>query len=308
MKSTIKLYFVLSGLVLFQACTIPGRISSTAPQDINHSVKPGESLAAIASSYGCRDFKELAFANGIPQPYNIHPSQNISIPASICYNIPNNYPSNQTVNDYYTVIKGDNLYGISKMYSISLNDLANWNRLEPPYTLSVGQQLIITSQSLGEQLGSSSERSYIQQPTSLKSRSHKVSRGENLYRISKKYGYSILKIAQWNDLSKPYVLSVGQRLIVSPPGYNSNPSYSPNSGYNFTPSHNSTSGYNTKQYGYDPNPGYNPNYATHHKVMAGETLQNIANRYGLTVENLSAWNGLGGPYSVFVGQILRLTP
>ncbi len=43
-----------------------------------HTVKSGESLYLIAWRYG-RDFKELAVANGIDEPFNIHPGQKISL-------------------------------------------------------------------------------------------------------------------------------------------------------------------------------------------------------------------------------------
>ncbi|MDM8566998.1 LysM peptidoglycan-binding domain-containing protein [Candidatus Halobeggiatoa sp. HSG11] len=326
MKSTIKLYLVLSGLVLFQACTIHGQ----RPQ-INHSVKPGESLATIANFYGCRNHMELASINSIPYPYNVYTSQNVIIPADICNVMPQppqHYP--QSTPDYYTAVKGDNLYNIAKTYSISVGDLATWNRLEPPYTLPIGQQLRVTPPQFnnirqqwppgptitGQRQWSPpvTEQPITRQPARLKPRYHIVTKGENLYRISRKYGYSYQTVAEWNGLSKPYILSIGRKLIVSPPN-NSNYDYPAETstyyeqdyntrGYNASPSYNPnyTTGY------YNPNPGYNVNHATNYIVRPGETLENVANRHGLTVENLSAWNGLGGPYSIHTGQILRLTP
>lgn len=44
----------------------------------SHRVKPGETLYSIAWRYG-RDYRELAVANGIKQPYVLYPGQKISL-------------------------------------------------------------------------------------------------------------------------------------------------------------------------------------------------------------------------------------
>lgn len=45
-----------------------------------------------------------------------------------------------------------------------------------------------------------------------------------------------------------------------------------------------------------------------HKVVAGDTLLGIAQKYGLDVVQLGEWNGLKYPYLILVGQSLRLCP
>ncbi|MDM8564122.1 LysM domain-containing protein [Candidatus Halobeggiatoa sp. HSG11] len=50
-----------------------------------------------------------------------------------------------------------------------------------------------------------------------------------------------------------------------------------------------------------------PNYITYHRVRAGEDLSYIVRQYCLKPEELLAWNGLGGPYHIYPGQILRVT-
>ncbi|HHB93078.1 MAG TPA: LysM peptidoglycan-binding domain-containing protein [Thioploca sp.] len=284
MKSTIKLYFFLSGLILLQACVT--NFGRNVPTDLYHSVQSREDVATISNIYGCRDYIELANINQIPPPYLVYPGQTLRIPTDIC-GIGQAYTTTQpSSTDYYITKRGDTLYSISKTYNVSLTNLTTWNNLEPPFTLLVGQQIRITPPA-GNKFQTVD---YVPPaPRLLKSRSHLVAKGENLYRISKKYGYSVATIAQWNGISKPYILSIGQRLIVSPPN-----SISYNNGYS-----TGTSSYN---------PGYNPNYASYHIVRAGETLQNIARRYGLTTEKLSAWNGLGAPYYIYPDQRLRLAP
>lgn len=43
-------------------------------------------------------------------------------------------------------------------------------------------------------------------------------------------------------------------------------------------------------------------------VVRGDTLYGIAFRHGLDWRDLARWNGLGEPYTIFPGQVLRLVP
>ena len=52
---------------------------------------------------------------------------------------------------------------------------------------------------------------------------HRVERGETLYSIGWIYGHDYRQIAQWNDISPPYILSPGKTLRVVPPsGFDAN--------------------------------------------------------------------------------------
>lgn len=45
----------------------------------------------------------------------------------------------------YTVQGGDTLYGVATKTGVSWQQLADWNRLQPPYSLTVGQQLKLSA-------------------------------------------------------------------------------------------------------------------------------------------------------------------
>ena len=45
-----------------------------------------------------------------------------------------------------------------------------------------------------------------------------------------------------------------------------------------------------------------------HVVQRGETLYGISFRYGLRFQDVAAWNGIGDPYLIDIGQRLRVTP
>ncbi len=45
---------------------------------------------------------------------------------------------------------------------------------------------------------------------------------------------------------------------------------------------------------------------TTYQIKAGETLTDIAERYGLTVEELAALNGISNPNNIQVGQRIKV--
>jgi LysM repeat protein len=44
-----------------------------------------------------------------------------------------------------------------------------------------------------------------------------------------------------------------------------------------------------------------------HVVAAGETLWSVARQYGVSVEDLERWNGIGRPGSLRVGERLTVS-
>jgi murein DD-endopeptidase MepM/ murein hydrolase activator NlpD len=101
---------------------------------------------------------------------------------------------------------------------------------------------------------------------------HVVQRGENLFRIALSYGLTVDELAKLNGITDPGNLQVGQRLLVPVVGG-----------------------------------GATPQPETH-TVQAGETLQGIADLYGVTVEQLAEWNQIADVDSIYVGQVLVVTP
>ena len=115
---------------------------------------------------------------------------------------------------------------------------------------------------------------------------HVVSPGENLYRISLRYGVSVQKLMQANRLANSQSVYVGQRLsipIASPAGNSAVPAVPP------------------------PFVLEDPSVqegATTHAVTAGENLYRISLHYGMNVQALAWANGLNNPHLIYVGQKL----
>lgn len=98
---------------------------------------------------------------------------------------------------------------------------------------------------------------------------HVVQAGENLFRISLRYGTTVKAIMAANNLTSTTIY-VGQRLVI--PG-----SWVPPSGPSFT-----------------------------YVVKRGDTLYAIAWRYGTTVMAIARLNGLVNPNRIYVGQRLQI--
>jgi LysM repeat protein len=103
---------------------------------------------------------------------------------------------------------------------------------------------------------------------------HIVRRGENLYRISLRYGVTMGAIAAANGLTNTNRIYIGQRLTIPISGSSASPPPSTSSGV--------------------------------HVVQRGENLYRIALRYGTTTRALAAVNGIVNTSRIYVGQRLMI--
>lgn len=108
---------------------------------------------------------------------------------------------------------------------------------------------------------------------------HVVQPGENLYRISLRYGVSIAAIQQANNIANRNLIFVGQRLIIPVGGTTPPPS---------------------------PNPPPAPPPSTTYTVKRGDTLGGIARQFGTTIQALAAANNIANPNLIYPGQVLQI--
>lgn len=87
------------------------------------------------------------------------------------------------------VARGDSAYTLSRRYNVPLRDLIEVNRLAPPYTLEIGQRLVL--------------------PTS---RQYIVQKGDTLYGISRMHNVDVSELTRINNLPPPYAVQAGQPL------------------------------------------------------------------------------------------------
>lgn len=194
--------------------------------------------------------------------------------------------------EYYTVIKGDSLWSISKRYNISLDELYAANDLNKNSLLRIGQEIQVPVDGATADVLSVSPDSY--QPTSLNqgTSSYTVQRGDTLSSIAKKYDSSVREIKAVNgkvsDLIRVgetlTVPEVGNEATSAMPGSIGSSPVEPIITNNISP----ISGVRT------------------HTVVAGDFPSTIARQYGMTVEELLEINGVTDPRKLQIGKVLQV--
>ena len=150
-------------------------------------VKKGDSLWSISNKYGL-SVDELKDLNNLS-------SNNLSVGQKLLIK---DTSGSDDLGIYYTVKAGDTLYGIANEYGLSVDELKSMNGLSNN-NLSVGQKLLVSG--TGEVVVGNDYDTYV------------VKSGDNLYAIARKYGISVDKLKDINNLSSN-LLSVGQKLLV----------------------------------------------------------------------------------------------
>ena len=262
--------------------SIPSKVKKGST---SHTVQRGDNISKIAQLYGY-SVDEIAYWNGLEPPYTLLRGRRLRVVpwSSTSSRQIRTTQSSSSGSAYYTVAKGDTLYSFSRRYGYSVSEIAAWNNLSPPYNLSVGQSLRVAP----SRHGSLSTPSYkTQAATQHNTGYHTVVRGETLYSIARNYGYSVSKIAAWNEFFPPYPMSVGQQVRVYPP-----------SGVRLGRAKNFSTGQQAISARQKSN---------YHTVAPGETLYSIAKRYGDAVSQVIHWNHLQPPYTLSVGQRLQVS-
>ncbi len=112
-----------------------------------YTVKPGDSLYGISKSFGV-GIEVLKKVNGL-EGDRIKPKQSLLIPTQGEKRTRTVVKRDSIETEPYVVRKGDHLYGISKRWGLSVEEIKRMNRL-PSATLKIGQVLTLPKSGKGE--------------------------------------------------------------------------------------------------------------------------------------------------------------
>lgn len=91
----------------------------------------------------------------------------------------------------HTVVRGNTVYSISRLYGVPVRSIIEANGLKPPYLLKVGDELRL--------------------PTRQR---HRVAKGDTVYSISRRYGVPMNELMRANAIQPPYTIKIGQELSI----------------------------------------------------------------------------------------------
>ena len=147
-----------------------------------HTVRGGETLAAIASRYGT-DTATIQKDNGLADADHIVAGQRLRVRGE----------PTAAVEVTHVVAKGDTLSGIATSYGVSVADVKRWNKLSSS-TIHPGQKLLL--------LGSRDDWL-----------SYTVRSGDSLSRIARAQGCTVSELKAWNELESS-TIQPGQTLRI----------------------------------------------------------------------------------------------
>lgn len=107
-----------------------------------------------------------------------------------------NAGTNASTETVYIVKSGDTLSDIAKMYGTTYQKLAQYNGIANPNIINVGQKIRIPG------------------TTAITETVYIVKSGDTLSDIAKKYGTTYQKLAQYNGIANPNVISIGQKIRI----------------------------------------------------------------------------------------------
>jgi LysM repeat protein len=334
----IKLFSVISlvMIMLLSGCTeVPMRDAPEQPEvsipvyhkpvvkpdstnEKYHIVRPGESLKRIAAQYQ-QNYKDVACWNNLRAPdYNINSGQRLLIDGPSCNHqtvptataVPTVTPPAATImkpkpkaeKGTHIVQEGEQLFVIARRYGKNYRDIAAWNNIKPPFNVRIGQVLRLTPPKISN-TPVSKPKPIKPKPRHRNPNYHIVLPGDSLSTLARNYRQKITDLAAWNNLRFPYALLIGQKLRITPPA-----------GYSRKVTPAVPSRKVSKPKIVKPKivkPSYNSGFhstSSKYTVKPGETFKSIAKRYGIAVDELADWNGMGPPYTVYPGLTLKLEP
>lgn len=233
---------------------------------IQYTVIAGDTIGSIAASFNVTE-QQLREWNNLPDD-NIFAGQILRVPEGDPTPTPEPFK--------HVVQAGETLTTIAARYGVNFLTLVEVNGIESPDTLAAGTELLIPgvgapAAATGESTAATPASAGDDQ-ASAAFVTHIVQPNETLSTIAADYGVDAAALAAANNLANPNMLRAGQRLVI--PGV-------------------------TERQAIEAR-------GIRHIVKSGESLSQIAQTYGVTIEQIMAVNGLDDPNTIVVGQELLI--
>ncbi|HCJ11690.1 MAG: hypothetical protein A2Y14_03935 [Verrucomicrobia bacterium GWF2_51_19] len=189
-------------------------LASTESQ--THTVQKGDSLWSIAKKNNV-SLDQLLAANNLNKGSTLSVGQTLSIPSKTTYAASNSSSTTTGEGYSYSVQKGDTLSSIAKAAGLSVAAIRSANNLNSS-NIFVDQSLFIpgNADTLKAKLAKMPHRSTQKAtPVALQNGEYVIQSGDTLSLIAKRTGTTVSQLVEWNSISNPARLRVGQHLKVN---------------------------------------------------------------------------------------------
>jgi LysM repeat protein len=243
---------------------------------VEHRIAAGETLSTIASRYGTT-VAAISDMNGIRDRHRIRAGHTLLIPSGAP--VSPTAARTAAVSDRergeqltHTVRRGENLWVIARAYGTTPAAIKSWNGLSSD-RIYQGDRLTVyygttspTAVAAAPTADSESRSPSGPAGDAQESLQYTIQRGDTLTSIASSYGISIGQIRAWNGLRSDRIYP-GQRLTLQVDASRATV---------------------TQTY----------------TVRRGDTLSAIARRFGVTANQLAAWNGISTRTTLYPGNRL----
>lgn len=192
---------------------------------------------------------------------------------------------------YHVVEAGQSFWAIAVAYQITIKDIEVWNNISRDTKLQLGQKLFIPGKdTVGYATPTPVGMIQPATPNADGKIIHVVQSYHTLSTISQAYSVKVDTILSLNGIQEDWPLQIGQELLIYPGNITPSPTPRP-----LTPIEKLTPGADGKYY---------------HVIQSGETLSWVADLYGVTLNDLMAWNSLNSSSILQPNQklLLQVTP
>ncbi len=198
--ATLIRFFIAAMLALVLASSSSRRVLAQSPSGTPYIVQPGDTLARIALLNNLTP-EELARANGIVNPGNLQPGQEIILPPHI---LPAPNANNPIFVLTHTVQRGENPHSIALLYGTDEAAILHANVLDDSSPLQPGRVLAVVL--FGRQLTGGSL------PTVYET----LDSGESLSHVALRQSAHRAALAVYNQLSLGVAVLPGIEIVIPP--------------------------------------------------------------------------------------------
>ena len=286
--------------------------SDEFPETVVHIVVEDDTVSALALQYGStveaiRQANDLDAASLIVVgqeliiPVNVPPSANVvetATPIPTNTPTPTFTPTPTATPITHQVQPGDVLVNIAAQYGTTVELLVQVNNIPNQHQIDVGQILLIPT-AIPPTLDATIRPTVTLYPTEVPTLDptagtpvppwytvYVVQIGDTLDEIAREHDTTVQAIVELNGITDPGRINPGQEIKIPSPYPTPTPTVTPT-----------------------PQPTFTP-FATvipvTYTVQAGDTLADIAARYGISAFELAQVNGIGNNQQLTVGQVLTI--